>query len=286
VLPTFVIGLREGVEASLIVGIIAAFLRQSGHRRELHAMWLGAGLALLLCLGLAVGLQVLDRELPWQQQEALETVVAAIAVGMVSFMIVWMRGHARTLAADLRASAAGALATGSVWALVLMAFVAVMREGVETAVFMLAAFQASGDATAAGLGALLGILTAAVIGWGIYRGGVRLNLDRFFRITAVVLVLVAAGLVSSAIHTAHEATWFNSLQSQAVDLTWLVRPGSVSSSLVTGVLGIQPQPTVGEALGWLLFAIPMLVYVLLPRQLPRPGLRVGGTKQPQPDTAR
>ena len=137
-----------------------------------------------------------------------------------------------------------------------MAFIAVMREGVETAVFMLAAFQASGDATSAGLGAVLGILLAAAIGWGIYRGGVRLNLDRFFRLTAVVLVLVAAGLVASAIHTAHEAAWFNSLQGQAVDLTWLVRPGTVSSSLVTGVLGIQPQPTVGEALGWLLFASP------------------------------
>jgi len=286
VLPTFVIGLREGVEASLIVGIIAAFLRQSGHRRELQAMWLGVGLALLLCLGLAIGLQVLDRELPWQQQEALETVVAAIAVGMVTFMIVWMRGHARTLAADLRASAAGALAGGSVWALVAMAFVAVMREGVETAVFMLAAFQASGDATSAGLGAVFGILTAAVIGWGIYRGGVHLNLDRFFRITAVVLVLVAAGLVASAIHTAHEATWFNGLQAQAVDLTWLVQPGSVWSSLVTGVLGIQSQPTVGETLGWLLFAVPMLVYVLLPRQLAKPTLRLGGHKRPQPDAAR
>jgi len=286
VLPTFVIGLREGVEASLIVGIIAAFLRQSGRSRELRAMWLGVALAVMLCLGLAIGLQVLDRELPAQQQEALETVVAAIAVGMVTFMIVWMRGHARTLAADLRASAAGALLSGSVWALVAMAFIAVMREGVETAVFMLAAFQASGDATSAGLGAVLGILLAAAIGWGIYRGGVRLNLDRFFRLTAVVLVLVAAGLVASAIHTAHEATWFNSLQGQAVDLTWLVRPGTVSSSLVTGVLGIQPQPTVGEALGWLLFAIPMLVYVLLPRQLPRPGVRVGGHRRPQPDTAR
>lgn len=285
-LPTFVIGLREGIEAALIVGIIAAFLRQSGHRRELRAMWLGVGLALLLCLGVAIGLQVLDRELPEQQQEALETVVAAIAVGMVSFMIVWMRGHARTLAADLRASAAGALASGSAWALVAMAFVAVMREGMETAVFMLAAFQASGDATSAGLGAVLGILTAGMIGWGIYRGGVRLNLDRFFRVTAVVLVLVAAGLVASAIHTAHEATWFNSLQGQALDLTWLVRPGTVSSSLVTGVLGIQPQPTVGEALGWVLFAIPMLVYVLMPRELPRPGLRVGGRERAQPDVAR
>jgi high-affinity iron transporter len=141
-----------------------------------------------------------------------------------------------------------------------------MREGIETAVFMLAAFQASGDSTDAGLGALSGILVAVVIGFGIYRGGVRLNLSRFFRVTAAVLVLVAAGLVASAIHTAHEATWFNGLQAEAVNLTWLVRPGTVTSSLVTGVLGVQPEPTIGEALGWLLYAVPMLAYVLAPRR--------------------
>ncbi len=267
-LPTFVIGLREGVEASLVVGIVAAFLRQGGHRAALRAMWAGVGLALVLCVAVAVGLQALDEALPWQQQEALETVVATAAVGMVTFMIVWMRRHARTLAADLRTSAAAAVAQSSAWALVAMAFFAVMREGMETAVFMLAAFQASGDSRAAGLGAALGILVAAAIGFGIYRGGIRINLGRFFRVTAAILVLVAAGLVASAIHTAHEATWFNSLQATPVDLTWLVRPGTVTSSLVTGVLGVQPQPTVGEMLGWALYAVPMLAYVLAPRRVP------------------
>ena len=271
-LPTFVIGLREGVEASLVVGIVAAFLRQGGHRAALRAMWAGVGLALVLCVAVAVGLQVLDRSLPQQQQEGLETIVATVAVGMVTFMIVWMRRHARTLASDLRASAAVAVAQGSAWALVVMAFFAIMREGIETAGFMLAAFQASGDSTAAGLGALSGILVAVVIGFGIYKGGVRLDLGRFFRATAVVLVLVAAGLVASAIHTAHEATWWNGLQAGVVNLNWLVRPGTVTSSLVTGVLGVQPEPTVGETLGWLLYAVPMLAYVLAPRRkrAPRP----------------
>jgi high-affinity iron transporter len=268
-LPTFVIGLREGVEAALVVGIIAAFLRQGGHRAALRAMWAGVALALVVCAGVAVGLQVLDAALPQQQQEALETVVAAAAVGMVTFMIVWMRRHAPTLAAELRASAADAVAHRSAWALVAMAFLAVMREGIETAVFLLAAFQASGDSTSAGLGAGFGIVVAAAIGFGIYRGGVRLDLGRFFRVTAAVLVLVAAGLVASAIHTAHEATWLNSLQATALDLNWLVRPGTVTSSLVTGVLGVQPEPTVGEALGWLLYAVPMLAYVLLPRPVRR-----------------
>jgi high-affinity iron transporter len=149
-----------------------------------------------------------------------------------------------------------------------MAFFAVVREGLETSVFLLAAFQATGNATEAGAGAVLGILCAVAIGWGIYGGGVRLNLARFFRITAAALVLVAAGLVMAAVHTAHEAGWLNSLQGNALDLSWLVRPGSVSSSLLIGVLGLQPRPTVGETLGWLLYGVPMLAYVLLRRRAP------------------
>jgi high-affinity iron transporter len=264
VLPTFVIGLREGVEASLIVGIIAAFLRSQGRRDALRWMWAGVALAVAICVAVAIGLQVLDRELPQQQQEALETIVAAVAVGMVTWMIVWMRNHAAGLAAELRADAAGALAQGSVWALVAMAFVAVVREGLETAVFLLAAFQASGDSTAAGTGALLGIVVAVGIGWGLYRGAIRFNLPRFFRITGAALVLVAAGLVMTSLHTAHEAGWLNSFQTQAVNLSWLVRPGTIGSSLLTGVLGLQPQPVAIEAAGWLLYAVPMLIYVLRP----------------------
>jgi high-affinity iron transporter len=265
-LPTFVIGLREGVEASLIVGIIAAFLRQQERRDALRWMWVGVVVAVALCAAVAVALQIVDQDLPDRGQEELETVVAAVAVGMVTFMIVWMRRHARELAGELRESAAGALAAGSAWGLVAMAFVAVLREGFETAVFLLAAFQESSDAASAGLGATLGVLAACVIGWGIYRGGVRLDLDRFFRATAVVLVLVAAGLVASALHTAHEASWLNGLQAPAIDLSWLIHPGSVGASLLTGILGLQRHPTVGEAVGWLVYALPMLAFVLWPRR--------------------
>jgi FTR1 family protein len=271
-LPTFVIGLREGVEASLIVGIIAAFLNQQGAHRELRWMWAGVALAVTLCVAVAIGLQILNSELPQRQQEGLETVVALVAVAMVSFMIVWMRRNARGLSTELRRNAAGALAHGLVWALVGMAFLAVIREGLETAVFLLAAFQASGDATSAGLGAALGIAVAVVIGYAIYKGGLRLNLSRFFMVTGLLLVLVAAGLVLSAIHTAHEAGWLNSFQDTAFSMSWLVQPGTVGSSLLTGVLGLQPRPTVGETFGWLIYAIPMLAYVLWPRHTPTPRL--------------
>src|SRR5262249_38674673 len=148
--------------------------------------------------------------------------------------------------------------------LVGMAFVSVIREGVETAVFLLAAFQASGDAISAGVGALLGILVAILIGWGIYPGGVGFDLRRFFPGTGAVLVLGGPGLVAGGFHTAQEAAWLNHLQQPALDMSWLVHPGSVSSSLFTGMLGVQPRPTIGETVGWLIYAIPMLAYVLLP----------------------
>jgi len=276
-LPTFVIGLREGVEAALIVGIIAAFLRQEQRGDALRYVWAGVGIAIVLCAAVGVTLQIVDEDLPQRQQEGLETIVGLAAVGMVTFMIVWMRRNARGLRKELEASAAGALARGSIYALVGMAFFAVLREGLETAVFLLAAFQSAANPTTAGIGALLGIALAVVIGYGIYRGGVRINLQKFFRFTAAILVLVAAGLLASAAHTAHEAGWLNSLQGQAIDLSWLIDPGTVTSSLLTGMLGLQPQPTVAEAAVYLLYAVPMAAYVLWP-QRSRP-------RAPAPQTA-
>lgn len=274
-IPTFVIALREGVEASLIVGIIAAFLVKEGRRDALRQMWAGVAIAIALCVGIAVILRVVGQELPQQQQEGLETVIGLIAVSAVTYMIVWMRRHARGIKATLEGDAASALASGSTMALVAMAFLAVLREGFETSVFLLAAFQDATDTTAAGAGAVLGLIAAVAIGLGLYRGGVRINLTRFFRITGIVLVFVAAGLLATAVHTAHEAGWLNSLQGQAVDLTWLVKPGTVSGALLTGMLGLQPSPTVGEALAYLLYAIPMAIYVLWPSQLRLRGHRIG-----------
>jgi high-affinity iron transporter len=240
----------------------------------------GVGLATALCLAVAFGLQALNRSLPHREQETLEAVVALVAVGMVSYMIVWMRGHARNLRGMLEESAATAIAQGSVVALVGMAFFAVLREGFETTVFLLAAFQNSVNPGAASLGALLGLVLAVGLGYAIYKGGVRINLARFFRLTGFVLVLVAAGLVASAIHAGHEAGWINALQVQALDLRWLVGPGTVRAALITGVLGIQPQPTVAEILGYLLYAVPMAMFVLWP-----PGPRVGKGTVPAVEAA-
>src|SRR3954452_19499658 len=268
-IPTFVITLREGVEASLIIGIIAAFLVKEGRRDAMRQMWLGIGIAIALCIGVAVLLEVVGQQLPQKEQEGLETIVGLIAVTAVTYMIVWMRRHARGIKAQLEGDAASALAVGSTIALVGMAFLAVLREGFETSVFLLAAFQEASNTTTAGAGSVLGLLAAIAIGLGLYRGGVRINLTRFFRLTGIVLVFVAAGLLASAAHTAHEAGWINGLQSQAIDLSWLVQPGTVTGSLLTGMLGLQPTPTVIEAILYLGYVIPMAAYVLWPQ-----GMRV------------
>jgi high-affinity iron transporter len=264
VLPTFVIGLREGLEAALIVGIIAAFLARHGRRSALRQAWIGTAAAILICLAVAIALQIISADLPQQKQEGLETVVAVIAVVMVTYMALFMRRHSRGLKGDLERATAAALAAGSATGLVVMAFLAVLREGFETAVFLLATFTAAGDATTSWLGAVIGILVAAVIGYGIYKGGVKLNLSRFFRVTGLVLIVVAAGLLMTAVHTASEAGWLSAGQAQALDLSWLVRPGTPVSSLVTGVLGIQPFPTQIEVIAYLAYLVPMIVLIAWP----------------------
>ncbi|MGH3376643.1 MAG: FTR1 family protein, partial [Actinoallomurus sp.] len=144
-------------------------------------------------------------------------------------------------------------------------------------------FQDATDIAAAAAGAVLGLLCAVLIGLALYRGGVRINLSRFFRFTGLILVFVAAGLLSTSLHTAHEAGWFNGFQSQAINLTWLVQPGTVSGSLLTGMLGLQPTPTVGEGAIYLLYAVPMALYVLWPDRLrSRPASQRPQAQRPTP----
>ncbi|MCU1388384.1 MAG: iron permease [Ilumatobacteraceae bacterium] len=274
-LPTFVIGLREGVEASLIVGIVAAFLKQQGRGDALRKMWAGVGIGIAICLGVGITLQIINENLPQKEQEGLETIVAGVAVVMVTYMIVFMSKHARSLRGELEERAQAALASGSTHALVMMAFLAVMREGLETAVFLLAQFQSSRSKVSSVGGAVFGLVVAVIIGIGLYRGGRKINLAKFFKVTGAVLVLVAAGLVSFGMHTAHEAGWLNSWQGQALDLSGFIKPGSIRSALVTGVLGIQPKPTWAETIAWLMYLVPVMTFVVWPRRRPSLG---SGTK--------
>lgn len=261
-LATFVIGLREGLEAALIVGIIAAFLRQNA--RSLRPLWIGVTLALLLSAAVGVALKVVESSLPQAAQEGMETVIGAVAVVFVTGMVLWMMTHARGLKKELESSARDALGEGSSRALAVMAFLAVLKEGFETAVFLLATFQAAASPALAATGAVLGILVSVAVGIGIYRGGVRLNLARFFKFTGAFLLLVAAGLVVTALRTAHEAGWLNAGQQRTLDLTWLAPAGSIRGALLTGVLGIPTGPRLIEVLGWCAYLVPMALLVYWP----------------------
>ena len=262
-LATLVIGLREGLEATLVVGIIASFLRRN--RVPLAPMWVGVGLAVALSVAVGLGLQAVEQALPQAEQEGMEAVIGIVAVVFVTGMIVWMRTHARTLSTELEASATAALGRGTAWALAGMAFLAVLKEGFETAVFLLATFQASSDTGLAAVGAVVGIGAAVLVGYGIYTGGVRLDLSRFFTGTGVFLVFVAGGLVLTVLRRAHEAGWVVIGQQRTVDLSWLAPNGSVQGALVTGVLGIPADPRVIEVLGWFLYVVPVLALSLWPR---------------------
>jgi high-affinity iron transporter len=263
-IPTLVITLREGLEAALIVGIVAAFLVREGRRDALRAMWIGVAVAIVLCVGVAAALRIAGESLPQREQEGLETIVGLIAVAMITYMVVWMRRHSRELKGQLETRAALALSAGSGLALAFMAFFAVLREGLETAIFLLAAFQQTADPLVAGLGALIGVLVAVGLGYGIYRGGVRIDMARFFKVTGVVLVFVAGGLLASAVHEFAEAGVLTLGQDAAFDLSWLVSPGSVQASLITGMFGLQPVPSIAEVTVWLAYVVPMTVYILKP----------------------
>lgn len=235
-------------------------------------MWIGVTLAVLLSIAVGVGLKLVEEALPQAAQEGLETIIGIIAVCFVTGMIVWMNKHARDMKRQLETEAAHALGRASTYALASMAFLAVLKEGFETSVFLLATFSAAQSAGLAAAGAVIGILIAVVIGWGIYAGGVRFNLSKFFRYTAAFLILVAAGLVISSLRTAHEAGWLNAGQQIVMNLGWLVAPGTVQSALITGVLGIPADPRLIEVFGWLAYLIPVALYLYWPKAR-RPSIR-------------
>jgi high-affinity iron transporter len=262
VLGTFVIGLREGLEAALVVGILAAFCKRNG--ASMRPMWFGIVAAVLLSIGVGVTLEIVSASLPQAAQEGMEAVISAVAIVFVTSMIVWMSKHARGLKKELEAAAGDALRDGTAWAMAGMAFLAIVKEGFETSVFLLATFQASTSVTAAVVGAVLGILVAVAIGVGLYHGGIRFNIGRFFQITGVFLVFVAAGLVVSMLRSAHEAGWITIGQGRTIDLAWLAPAGSVRAALITGVLGIPADPRVIEVLFWLCYLVPVLALVLWP----------------------
>lgn len=265
--PTFVapflIMLREGIEAALIVGIIASYLKQTGRVRAMPWVWLGIGLALVVCAVVAVVIVQGGHEYPQKQQELLEGVVALIAVGILTSMVFWMKKAGRSMKGELQRSIDRAMDKGDgwTWALVGMAFLAVAREGLESLFFLLAIVQQDPTRVALG-GAALGLALAVATGFGLYYGSVRLNLQRFFRVTAVFIIFVAAGLLAGALAKLHEAGIWNGLQTTAFDWTGVLPVYGGLGSVLAAVFGYNDHPTVGEVAVYLLYLIPALLLYL------------------------
>lgn len=257
-LVPFLIMLREGMEAALIVGIVASYLGQTGRRRWLPAVWAGAAIAAVLCLILGVALDLASAEFPQKAQETFEGAVGLIAVVILTSMVFWMRKAARSVGADLRHSVDSALANGSGWPLVGMVFLAVGREGLESVFFLLATFEQQVGA-AVPAGAVLGLVCAVIIGWAIYRGGVKLNLGVFFKWTGVLIVFVAAGLLAGALRSLHEAGLWNGLQGIAFDLSNVLPADGVLGTVLAGIFGYTDTPTVGEVAIYIAYLVPTLL---------------------------
>ncbi|RTQ35303.1 iron uptake transporter permease EfeU [Variovorax sp. NFACC27] len=268
----FLIMLREGIEAALIVGIVASYLKQSGRGALMPAVWVGVLLATALSLFAGAGLQLLAAEFPQKQQELFEGVVGLIAVVMLTSMVFWMRKAARSIKGELQASIDKALskgADGQGWALIGMVFLAVAREGLESVFFLLAVFQQS-SGWEAPVGALAGIAVSVAIGWGLYSGGVRLDLRRFFRFTGLFILLVAAGLLAGVLRKLHEGGVWNHLQTVVFDMSTTLPMDSPLGAVLSGLLGYQAAPVVGEVVVYLAFLAVSLFFFLRSAPAPAP----------------
>ncbi|TJZ54056.1 FTR1 family protein [Streptomyces piniterrae] len=263
----YLIGLREGLEATLVVCILVAYLVKTGNRSKLPPIWLGVGIAVALSLTVGAVLQFGSTQLTFEAQEALGGVLSIVAVGLVTTMVFWMRRTARHLKAELHGKLDEALAIGT-GALVATAFLAVGREGLETALFVWSAAQATDDGARPLAGAVLGLLSAVVLGWLFYRGALRINLAKFFTWTGAVLVVIAAGVLAYGVHDLQEASILPGLDNRLFDISATIPPDSWYGALLKGIFNFQPNPSVLQAIFWVLYLLPVLFLFLRPTRHP------------------
>ncbi|NUW41347.1 iron uptake transporter permease EfeU [Nonomuraea rhodomycinica] len=262
---SYLIGLREGLEATLVVSVLIAFLVKSDRKDGLPYVWAGVGAAVALSVGFGALLTFTAAHLGHTGQELFDAITSLLAVVFVTWMIFWMRRAARALSGELRGKLTDALQMGSL-AVVVMAFLAVAREGLETALLFFASVQGA-TATAAPLaGITLGLLTSVLIGWGLYKSALRINLTKFFTWTGLLLILVAAGIFKYGVHDLQEAGVLPGLSTYAFDVSAVVPADSWYGALLAGTLNLTPQPSVLEAVAWLLYVVPTLFLFLRPQR--------------------
>jgi high-affinity iron transporter len=267
-LGNYLIGLREGLEATLVVTILIAYLVRSGRTHLLPRIWAGVAAAVLVSLAFGALLTYGPRGLTFEAQEAIGGTLSILAVALVTWMVFWMGRAARSLAGDLRGQIDRAADAGR-WALVLVAALAVGREGLETALFLWAATETATGATASGVpawqpltGAALGLLTAVALGWLLYRGAVRIDLSRFFTWTGGFLIVVAAGVLGYGVHDLQEAGILPGLDHLAFDVSSTVDEGSWYGAVLKGVFNFSAQTTWLQAVVWLLYLVVTMTFFL------------------------
>jgi high-affinity iron transporter len=251
-LANFLIGLREGLEAALVVGILVAYLVKTGRTERLRPLWLGVGAAIGLSLGVGALLTFTQHGLDtFKAQETFGGVMSLVAVGFVTWMIFWMKRTSRGLKSELQGRLDSALAGGA-GGVVVTAFVAVIREGLETALFVWSAAKATDTTTTPIAGALLGLAVASVVGWLLYRRAVHLDLARFFTWTGAGLIVVAAGVLAYGIHDLWEAGILSGalFDRAAFDVSSQVPPDSWYGTLLRGTVNFRPSPAWAEVVVW------------------------------------
>jgi high-affinity iron transporter len=265
VLGNALIGLREGLEASLVVSILVAFLVRTDRRRELPKVWAGVAFAILVSVGVTLGLTLAEQALTFEASEALGGTLSIVAVAFVTWMIFWMRSNARAMKADLEGRLEQAISMGPA-AVVVMATLAVGREGLETAVFFFAAAQAAGETVQPLIGFLIGIAISVLVAFAIYKGAMRINLARFFTVTGFFLIFVAAGILAYGVHDLQEAGILPGLTTLAFDVSAAVPPDSWYGTLLKGIFNFSPQTTVLEAVVWSVYVAIVLTLFLSPQR--------------------
>jgi high-affinity iron transporter len=262
VFQTFLTGLREGLEAALVVSILRSFLVRGGHRNRISALWAGVTLALAVSFGFGALLHFTSANMSFEARETFGGVLSIVAVGFVTWMVFWMRRAARTLKSELHGKMQSALELGAAGVFAAAAL-AVGREGLETALFLYPTFQAQGAGAGPAIGAVLGIGTAVLAGVFLYRGAVHLNLSVFFRYTGAALIVVAAGVLAYGVHDLQEAGVVPGLANLAWDIDGY-RVTSWYGTLIKGIFNLGPQMTVLEVLTYVGYLVPTMVLFLRP----------------------
>lgn len=269
----FLIGLREGLEAALVVAILVAYVVRIGQRQLLAKLWIGVGAAIALSVIGGAVLTFTSATLSDEAAELFAGLTSLAAVGLITWMIFWMARNARAIKAHLHGSVDRAVMRSG-WALAVVAFFAVLREGLETALFLWAGMQSSGQTVEPVIGGLLGLAVAIGIGWLLYAGALRLDLARLFFWTGILLVIIAAGVLRYAVHELQEVGILPGKDAYVIDLTGVIAPDSVVAAFVRAFFNLVPAMTALEILAWAAYiaiVLPLFIRVVR-RSGPRPAV--------------